>query len=1523
MLVIMSMLMTLLSSARIIAQNTEIYSCFSRLYPYNVQKEDCSSNIELVPSLEFAEYKSPFNGEYILLKSIDFSTGVSAVKVKAANQSGKADLEFRVGSPDGTKIATVTVESTGSATNYLNFGSEVTQNVSGINDLYIVMANEDLEKSTAFRLSSVEFTPTELNDARIKSISVNGESVSDFDPYTFEYNIPLKKSITEIPITEVETANDSAQYEIINAEELPGSTTIEVTSPDATAVLTYKINFTKQDNDFILNYDFGPSSKEASQGYFRTSETELYSSFKGYGFQNIVSTSGSTADLVSRDRGSVNADSRLNTCVVGLNAQSMEFRVDMPNGRYLFSMSAGDAQYASSCGVSVNGKKLADVTELEKNKYLTITTQPVEVTDGSLVISLTRGKSNISINYMNISTANRSVLYDLKLDGKTLTGFSPQIMDYEVNVRGNAAIPIVSAVPMYDDAQISIKQAESLPGTATVTVTGSDDTVTVYNVKMKVFEATDVNIKLGEASTPLPLEYIGMNINYGSFFFDGNVGTKYLTDSFANMGRYFIRFEFYNDTEYGDGVTDKESFEAAKAAVLADPFNNKYINWKSVEGELLTEMPINPNDSLGRVFSELRRAGIEPLINIRPDGMNMPAIPSSGDYAGLWEWWERCFMESYLCSKNYGIKEYNLFNEPQYISGGTDAMKFKDAQIAGAEAIRAGAELAGVEAKIWGPSLLHDPKPSNWRIKYMQEMDEYIDVFDFHSYKNDETASKYMDDAIDTVTRYNSDGIVEPISISEYNYQFSSATIGHHDKMSNVLNTSRLFNMYVNKGAYAPIHFNMFRRYNRWGNATINCTDATAQTFDATKMHYAYRILGRAYTGEKNRLDYSISGDTASLVTAVTEDENNIYILIMNEDTIATHNYNIDLSDTGIINTKASLREVSDYESDRCTNIFDVTDSNLIIKDLQPQAINLITIAKNSEPPKSTKIYSTKTNSDSIEIIWNNVEESVSFDIERKELGSDFVTIEKGYKDSYYTDSTVESGKKYIYRIKVNGINDSVYSPESGELGILDELEYVMPYVKTCDPEYGGNDFEVISGSWEQKNYRVNETTGEGEDKMLLTSPGMGNTSLIVTGPSGNELENWKDYTMFAGFYIENIGTEGEFGLVARYTDEDNYYRFIFDPNENTVSIIKKQNGQDTVLICEEIGKLVNGSNDNKANKPANGENFLTKISVNGNRLDFYLRGNLSIPQIVTAYDSDPLPYGKIGFVVSEDAAIALDDVGAYPLLTDDFEDGSKSDRWNVESGNWTMANGVYSCSGNEECIATAGSEKSRDYIVEAEFSVNAWKDENAEVVLCSLYRDADNNIKYSVNKDGKLSIIKTVNGESEIIDSVLTGVPVEGVHTLRAQIEKEEHRVYLDGELLITRTINIPELQYGKAAIGTSGAEAEFKSFNLNGFLYKRDVVDTSISVTDADGKTITSLSDTDTILVNTQSTEQGKVYIALYNNEKELVSVTAADSVMEDGHFKCIEEMKLPAEKDGMTAKIFLWNNSNKPLIDTVIIK
>lgn len=643
----------------------------------------------------------------------------------------------------------------------------------------------------------------------------------------------------------------------------------------------------------------------------------------------------------------------------------------------------------------------------------------------------------------------------------------------------------------------------------------------------------------------------------------------------------------------------------------------------------------------------------------------------------------------------------------------------------------------------------------------------------------------------------------------------------------------------------------------------------------------------------------------------------------MNEDTIATHNYNIDLSDTGIVNAKASLREVSDYESDRCTNIFDVTDSKLTINDLQPQAINLITVAKNSEPPKNTKIYSTKTNADSVELIWNNVEESVSFDIERKETGGDFETIESDYKDSYYTDSTVEKGKKYVYRIKVNGINDSVYSPESGELGILDELGYVMPYVKTCDPEHGGNDFEVISGSWEKKGYRVNETTGEGEDKMLLTSPGKGNTSLIVTGPSGTELENWKDYTMFSGFYIENIGTEGEFGLVARYIDENNYYRFIFDPNENTVSIIKKQNGQDTTLICEEIGKLVNGSNDNKANKPSNGENFLTKISVNGNRLDFYLRGNLSIPQIVTAYDNDPLPYGKIGFIVSEDAAIALDDVGAYPLLTDDFANDSKSDRWSAESGNWTMANGVYSCSDNAESIASVGFEKSRDYIVEAEFSVDTWKNENAEVSLYSLYRDADNNIKYSVNKDGNLSIIKTINGESEVVDTVSTGVQIDGVHTLRAQIEKEEHRVYLDGELFITKTINIPELQYGKAAIGANGAGVDFESFNMNGFMYKMDIADTSISVTDADGETISSLTEADSILVNVKSPEQGKVYIALYDAENMLISVSEADSVMEGGHFAGVAEMKLPAEKDGITAKVFYWNSSNKPLADTVIIK
>lgn len=205
---------------------------------------------------------------------------------------------------------------------------------------------------------------------------------------------------------------------------------------------------------------------------------------------------------------------------------------------------------------------------------------------------------------------------------------------------------------------------------------------------------------------------------------------------------------------------------------------------------------------------------------------------------------------------------------------------------------------------------------------------------------------------------------------------------------------------------------------------------------------------------------------------------------------------------------------------------------------------------------------------------------------------------------------------------------------------------------------------------------------------------------------------------------------------------------------------------------------------------------------------------------------------------------------------------------------------------------------------------------------MYSLYRDAENNIKYSVNKDGKLSITKTVDGESEVIDSVSTGVSINGVHTLRAQIEKEEHRVYLDGELFITRTINVPELQYGKAAVGANGAETEFESFNMNGFLYKREIIDTSINVTGADGEAITSLSETDTILVKAQSMEQGNVYIALYDAENKLVSVTAAAAVAENGYFVCSEEMKLPTEKEGMTVKVFFWNSS-KPLTDAVTIK
>ena len=72
-------------------------------------------------------------------------------------------------------------------------------------------------------------------------------------------------------------------------------------------------------------------------------------------------------------------------------------------------------------------------------------------------------------NLTDVSVA----LKDIKINGESLEGFTPGVYEYDLVIPA-AVTPVVTAIPMDSSSQCEVQQAQELPGTAVITVTSSD-----------------------------------------------------------------------------------------------------------------------------------------------------------------------------------------------------------------------------------------------------------------------------------------------------------------------------------------------------------------------------------------------------------------------------------------------------------------------------------------------------------------------------------------------------------------------------------------------------------------------------------------------------------------------------------------------------------------------------------------------------------------------------------------------------------------------------------------------------------------------------------------------------------------------------------------------------------------------------------------------------------------------------------------------------------------------------------------
>lgn len=176
-------------------------------------------------------------------------------------------------------------------------------------------------------------------------------------------------------------------------------------------------------------------------------------------------------------------------------------------------------------------------------------------------------------------------------------------------------------------------------------------------------------------TTPVNLGY-----NLGHFMPASNAA-DWFRYSGVNAARAFISpsdIEPADDiSPVGDGVTSEAGFFARRtllrdnAATSAQNLSNTYVNWAVFSGNYNDTAGGNNRIQFSSALANLRDRGISILANITASPSRFP-IANDGDWGGKWELWQHYYAQAFLLSRDYGVRDFSMFNEPNGWTGMTE-----------------------------------------------------------------------------------------------------------------------------------------------------------------------------------------------------------------------------------------------------------------------------------------------------------------------------------------------------------------------------------------------------------------------------------------------------------------------------------------------------------------------------------------------------------------------------------------------------------------------------------------------------------------------------------------------------------------------------------------------------------------------------------------------------------------------------------------------------------------------------------
>ena len=353
---------------------------------------------------------------------------------------------------------------------------------------------------------SITFTVGVLKDNTLTDISLDGKTITGFNPTKNNYTVELPLGTTATPQVTYTTAYPNDHDIVVDNKGITGGIEIKVTPKGTTNTRTYKIKFvvTESTNsklsaitlDGQLIEGFNPELFSYTVNLpIGTTELPIIAFEKGDEYQTVIVENGGfdtpTKITVKSQSGAqtiyritfVVVQSSISTLtdiqldgvsLVGFEPTKTSYKVELPQGTTI-------------------APKIAYV---KGDEYQTVTLTEGGLTGASrIVVKAQNGAvTTYTIEFVVVKSSN-SKLNGIMLDGVLIEGFASDITTYNVALpRGTTKLPNITWTP--GDASQTIRIAEGgVNGETKITVKAQTGDITVYSLFFKVETNNNVNLK--------------------------------------------------------------------------------------------------------------------------------------------------------------------------------------------------------------------------------------------------------------------------------------------------------------------------------------------------------------------------------------------------------------------------------------------------------------------------------------------------------------------------------------------------------------------------------------------------------------------------------------------------------------------------------------------------------------------------------------------------------------------------------------------------------------------------------------------------------------------------------------------------------------------------------------------------------------------------------------------------------------------------------------------------------------------